>query len=72
MAQNDVRKALRFLEQNPHIPEKGIRYIAQKLEDEPNTQEYLRAGYQYLRKKKEYPLNHPTLRNIRRLSKAMN
>lgn len=67
-----VVKALRFLNKNPKIPGKGIRYISQKLqetEEEPGeTQKYLKSAYGYLQRNTN---NQQILRNIRRLSTSI-
>jgi hypothetical protein len=68
----EVTKALRFFKQNPRIPARGIQYIANKLheteEESGQTQAYLRSAYHYLRRKHQYPVKHPMLRNINRLA----
>jgi hypothetical protein len=72
--QAKVTKALRFLKQNPRIPEKGIMYIGRKLreeEEEGETQKLLGSAYRYLRNKRAYPVNHPLMRNVRRLGRAI-
>lgn len=69
-----ITKALRFLKKNPRIPAKGIRFIGNKLqetEEEGQTQAYLKNAYTHLRKNQNYSLNHPIMRNIRRLSTSI-
>lgn len=72
---DEISKALRFLKQNPQIPEKGIMYIGKKLreteEEEGQSQKLLKSAYQYLGRGRNYPVNHPIMRNIRRLSRGI-
>jgi hypothetical protein len=67
-----VVSALRFINKNPKVPEKGIKYIGRKLqetEEEPGqTQKYLKSAYQYLQRQSK---GSPILKNIRRLSTAI-
>jgi hypothetical protein len=73
--QPEVTKALRFLRNNPKIPEKGIKFLSRKLkgteEEEEETQKLLQSAYQYLQRKRAYSPTHPLMRNIGRLGRAI-
>jgi hypothetical protein len=68
-----VVEALRFLKDHPRIPDKGIRYIGNKLremEEEPGEiQAYLKSAYQYVQQKRD--LRTVMARNIQRLSASI-
>jgi len=76
MPQNrQISSALRFLKQNPNVPEKGLMYIGRKLqetEENPGeTQKLLRSAYYYLGNRQGLKKTHPLMRDIRRLNRAV-
>lgn len=67
-----VVNALRYLKQNPRVSERGIKFIANKLQEDPEeAQKYLRLARRHLVKGEHYPLDHPMVRNINRLSRQV-
>ena len=68
-----VVEALRFLKDHPKIPERGIRYIGNKLreiEERPGEiQTYLKSAFQYVQQKRD--LRSAMSRNIQRLSASI-